>query len=119
MKKTITKKELEVRFKKAMKLNGYSKVNIVHEDGMREGVWAVCCTKKDKALYDADTHGDPIEVYLANHAMIGGPSWGLKFKVTSNGSDRPKIVVKAMIEQIKMQAVPPSYAKELTNILGG
>lgn len=119
MAKTITKKDLQARFNKAMKLNGYSKVNIIHEDGMNEGVWAVCCTKKDKAIYDGDTDGDTFNVYLANHALIGGPSWGLKFKVTSSGLNRPTINVVALLAQIKMQPVPRSYAKDLTNILGG
>jgi hypothetical protein len=95
----MTIKDLEARVKKAEK-NGGIKVNITHAGQGNEGIWACLASAKDKKIYEKDTNGDTFEVFLMNHALVGGPTWGARLTVTSKGNMRPEITVDDLIKQM-------------------
>lgn len=81
------------------------KVNILHDEdgGGGEGIWAICCTPEDRAIYDADTEGDKLSVYMCNAALIGQPSYGLKATFVTRGSKRPEILCSELLGQLAAQ----------------
>jgi hypothetical protein len=115
MKKTTTKAPkkmtiaaLERRIKDGEK-HGNCKINIIHDDGSSEGIWACFATPKDKAIYDGDTRGAQITVYLMNHALINGPTWGAKLVVATRGASRPTITVEKLIQQMEAALAAGEY----------
>lgn len=91
--------DLEARVKTA-EPNGNCKVNINHGSG-NEGIWGCFCTPEDRATYDRNKAGEEFQVFLLNHALIGGPTWGARLKLTSSGNDiRSSIPVAKVIEQM-------------------
>lgn len=78
--------------------NGTLKLNITCDGEPNEGIWACFVTPKDKEIYDKNQGS--FEVYLMNHALISGPSWGAKLRIESNGNNRPEINVNDLIKQI-------------------
>jgi hypothetical protein len=102
-----TIKDLETRVKKAEKI-GTCKVNISH-DGENEGIWACFVSEHDKEVYDKNTSGDKIDVYLMNHALIGGPTWGAKLTVTTQGAARPSIKVEDVRQQMQEAVANGDY----------
>jgi hypothetical protein len=112
----MTLKDLQQRVNEA-EINGVVKVNIDHE-GEHEGIWACLATPKDKEIYDRNTEGETINVYLMNQALIGGPTWGAKLTVVTHSDMRPTItgeeVVNQMNEAVKNGQYPPreSFKKE-------
>lgn len=113
MSQNITIKDVEKRVANGEKI-GVVKVNIRHEDGTHEGIWACFATPEDKKTYDADTHHHLITVYFMNNALIGGPSWGMKVQVKTCGDERPTISVDDLIKQCVTQCESGNYPdKEL------
>ena len=49
-----------------------------------------------------------IKVYLANHALIGGPNWGLELSVDSQSC---QILAETAVKQIKNQDMPRNYKR--------
>lgn len=93
-------KQLDARVKKAEK-NGAIKFNIHHSTGS-EGVWAYFVSPQDKIIYEEDKAGKTYDVFMANHALVGRPSWGAKITLKTTGSDnRPKISAQDLIKQIE------------------
>ena len=91
--------DLEARVKQGEK-HGTCKVNIDHGDG-NEGIWACFATAEDRATYDRNKAGEEFQVFLMNHALIGGPTWGARLKLTSTGNNvRSIIPVAKVIEQM-------------------
>ncbi len=103
----MTIKDLEDRVEAGQGI-GTFKLNITH-DGQNEGIWACFVTPKDKAIYDKNTSGDKINVYLMNHALISGPTWGAKLTVKTRGSLRPVITVQELIKQMNKAAEAGEY----------
>lgn len=103
--KTI--KDLEKRVKAAKK-NGTIKVNITH-DGENEGIWACPCTPEDAKTYEKDTRGESFQCFLMNHALIGGPSWGARLTVKTNGDMRPSVSVEEVIKQMNEAVAAGDY----------
>lgn len=101
----MTTDQLEARVK-AAEAFGMTKVNIIHPDGDREGVWASPATAEDAALLKADTAGDTVNVLLLNHALIGRPSWGALVTVVTAGLKRPSIRKEDLIAQLDAQDYP-------------
>ncbi len=100
-------KQLEERVT-AAETNGVCKINIVHDTG-NEGIWACFVTPADKEIYHGDKRGT-FEVFLMNGALIGGPSWGAKLKVKTNGGDlRPNILVADVIKQMEAAVKSGDY----------
>ena len=99
--------ELEGRVKAADK-NGSIKLNISH-NGEMEGIWAVPVTPEDKQIYDSEQIGQFFEVFLTNQALIGGPSWGARLRLKTNGNSRSVISVSDVIEQIKAAVIAGDY----------
>lgn len=80
--------------------NGMLKVNIKHPTG-NEGVWAQFASPSDKEVYERNSPGEKFEVFLLNHALIGGPSWGARLKLNADGSDsRVSIPVDVVLQQM-------------------
>lgn len=102
-----TIKELEKRVKEAQK-NGTVKVNISH-DGENEGIWACPCTPEDAKIYEKNTHGEAFQCFLMNHALIGGPSWGARLTVKTNGDMRPIIPVEDVLKQMNEAVAAGDY----------
>lgn len=93
-------KDLEERVEIAEK-NGLLKVNIVHEDGGNEGIWACFASKEYADIYYKDSYGEEIECFLMNAALIQGRTWGARLTVKTNGANRSIISVYELIEQMK------------------
>jgi len=68
-----------------------------------EGLWGKIETKEDAELYEKDTGAHEITVLCMNQALIGGPTWGMRFTVTTRGTRRPVIHIDKFIEQCKAQ----------------
>lgn len=100
--------ELQARVA-AAEPNGCIKVNIEHGDGECEGIWAYLATPEDAAIYKKDTSGDEITVFLANAALIGGPTWGARLKVKTTGNSRPVIKVDDLIDQMNAAVEAGDY----------
>lgn len=101
----ITVADLEQRVAEGQKI-GMTKVNIVHPGNDNEGIWACFVSEKDKEVVDRNTFGDKVEVYLMNHALVSGPTWGAKLTVKTQGENRPVISVEELIEQMQNQEYP-------------
>lgn len=91
--------DLQARVKQAQEY-GTCKFNIEH-DGGSEGIWACFATAEDREVYYRNKAGEPFEVFLMNHALIGGPTWGGRVRLASSGDDvRSSIPVADVIEQM-------------------
>ncbi len=100
--------DLEKRVQESEK-HGTCKVNIAHGEG-NEGIWACFATQRDRQVYDENKLGETFEVFLMNHALIGGPCWGGRLKLTANGVDtRPTILVADVIRQMKEAVAAGDY----------
>jgi hypothetical protein len=104
----MTIKELEKRVELAEK-NGLLKINIVDEEDGNEGIWACFASKVDADIYDKDSYGEEITCFLMNHALIGGPTWGARLIVKTNGDNRPKIDATDLIKQVKKSVKKGDY----------
>jgi hypothetical protein len=91
--------ELTDRVKEAEK-NGSFKLNIVRGGGDSEGIWACFVSQQDKEIYESNQVGETFYCFLLNHALINGPSWGARIKVTSQGNLRPTIFIQDFINQM-------------------
>jgi len=80
------------------------KVNLHRPDDGNEGLWAKIETAEDAELYERDTRDDTITVILMNHALVNGPTWGMRFRVTTQGGMRPTIHIDEFIAQCNEQA---------------
>lgn len=67
------------------------KVNIRYEEGMNgEGIWAVCCTPEDRALWaDDKSHGKSFFVYIMNDPICPDIKFRSKVECLTNGGQRP------------------------------
>lgn len=111
--KSVWIKKLELAVSRAEKY-GNIKLNIIHDDGTNEGIWAVPATKADKEKYDKGEYGTSFFLYLTNHALIGGPTWGAKIRVKCAGvSSRPTITVKDLCDQMKTLVEIGKYPSKL------
>ena len=102
--------DLEDRVKKGEKI-GVCKVNITHQ-GENEGIWACFVSRHDKEVYEKNTSGEKIEVYLMNHALIGGPNWGAKLTVTTQGESRPSVTAESVRDQMIEAVANGDYPKK-------
>jgi len=92
--------DLKARVDQAQE-HGFCKFNINH-DGGSEGIWSCFATDEDRETYYRNKAGDPFEVFLMNHALIVGPSWGGRVRLASSGNnERSSIPVADVIEQMK------------------
>jgi hypothetical protein len=101
----MTADQLEARVK-AAEAFGNIKVNIIHPEGDREGVWARLATAEDAELLKRDTAGDTVNVLFLNHALIGRPSWGALVTVVTAGLKRPSVRKEDLLAQLDEQGYP-------------
>ena len=80
------------------------KVNLIHPDGDTEGLWGKLATKEDKEIYDRDTQGDKITVFIMNQALVSGPTWGVRIQITTQHGSRPSVDMDSFIQQCIAQA---------------
>lgn len=69
---------------------GITKVNLVHESGEHEGIWAIPLDEESKAKLDSDTsNGEFAFVRLMNQPLGWNDlSWGGLVRVRTNGDKR-------------------------------
>lgn len=83
--------ELETTINDLIEQFGHCKVNLVHPDGMNEGIWAVPLTAEDRKLIDDDdSNGDLVKVLLCNQPLGWyGRAWGDEVTAMTQGDCRP------------------------------
>jgi hypothetical protein len=83
-------KGLEKAVEKLEKEFGLCKVNLVHEEGMNEGIWAVPIDADSKAKLDSDVSRDEYAFVRLCNAPLGWNdlTWGGLVRVKTSGDQR-------------------------------
>lgn len=87
-----TFKELEKKIDALDKALGLVKVNLIHEDGETEGIWAVPVDPGSKArILSESSHNEFAFVRLCNTPLgWNGLTWGGLVRVKTRGDERPE-----------------------------
>lgn len=87
---------LEKEINILVELYQYHKVNLVHEDGMTEGVWVVSSSENDQKIYKESKGGEQYKVRLCNMPLgWGNKVWGdVVIATTRDENNRPEAYLK-------------------------